>query len=356
MTTPHLRKDLASMPAYKAGATPKAKPGVETFKVSANENPYAPIPAIVEAISKAAQSVQRYPDPASIRLKTKLANKYKVGIENIQVGTGSVAVLTQLIQASSTVENEVIFAWRSFEAYPIITKVAGATPVMVSLTETFEHDLDAMAKAITEKTSCILLCSPNNPTGPAIKKDTFLKFINQVPETVLVVLDEAYTEFVRDENAVEGMRDAWGKKNVAILRTFSKAYGMAGLRVGFCIAQPHVIETLNKVALTFGVTNLAEEAGLAALDNEKELLARIDLLVEERTRVVNELTKQGWNFPLADGNFVWLNLKEKATEFALKCEEVGLSVRVFANDGVRITIAEKSANDRFLEVCANFRV
>jgi histidinol-phosphate aminotransferase len=130
---------------------------------------------------------------------------------------------------------------------------------------------------------------------------------------------------------------------------------MAGLRVGFCIAQPHVIETLNKVALTFGVTNLAEEAGLAALDNEKELLARIDLLVEERTRVVNELTKQGWDFPVADGNFVWLNLKEKAAEFALKCEEVGLSVRVFVNDGVRITIAEKSANDRFLEVCANFR-
>jgi histidinol-phosphate aminotransferase len=139
MTTPHLRDDLASMPAYKAGATPKAKPGVETFKVSANENPYAPIPAIVDAITKAAQSVQRYPDPASIRLRTKLANKYKVGIENIQVGTGSVAVLTQLIQASSTVGNEVIFAWRSFEAYPIITKVAGATPVMIPLTNTFHY-------------------------------------------------------------------------------------------------------------------------------------------------------------------------------------------------------------------------
>ena len=243
------------MPAYKAGATPKAKPGLETFKVSANENPYAPIPAIVDAITKAAQSVQRYPDPASIRLRTKLANKYKVNIENIQVGTGSVAVLTQLIQASSTVGNEVVFAWRSFEAYPIITKVAGAKPVMVPLTKTFEHDLDAMAKAITDKTSCVLLCSPNNPTGPAIKKEAFLKFIKQVPETVLVVLDEAYTEFVRDEDAVEGMRDAWKKPNVAILRTFSKAYGMAGLRVGFCIAQPHVIETLNvsKPGLAFGV-------------------------------------------------------------------------------------------------------
>ena len=354
MTTPHLRDDLSSMPAYKAGATPKDKPGVETFKVSANENPYAPISAIVEAITKAAQNVQRYPDPASIRLRTKLANKYKVNIENIQVGTGSVAVLTQLIQASSTVGNEVIFAWRSFEAYPIITKVAGATPVMVPLTKTFEHDLDAIAKAITSKTSCILLCSPNNPTGPAIKKDAFLKFMEQIPKTVLVVLDEAYTEFVRDENAVEGMRDAWGKSNVAILRTFSKAYGMAGLRVGFCIAQPQIIETLNKVALTFGVTDIAEEAGLAALENEAELLQRIDMLVQERIRVVNELLKQGWIIPAADGNFVWLDLKEKATDFAMKCEEVGLSVRVFVNDGVRVTIAEKSANDRFLEVCANF--
>jgi histidinol-phosphate aminotransferase len=354
MTTPHLRDDLASMPAYKAGATPKAKTGVETFKVSANENPYAPIPAIVDAITKAAQSVQRYPDPASIRLRTKLANKYKVGIENIQVGTGSVAVLTQLIQASSTVGNEVIFAWRSFEAYPIITKVAGATPVMIPLTNSFEHDLDAMAKAVTSKTSCILLCSPNNPTGPAIKKDAFLKFINQIPETVLVVLDEAYTEFVRDELAVEGLRDAWGKKNVAILRTFSKAYGMAGLRVGFCIAQPHVIETLNKVALTFGVTNLAEEAGLAALDHETELMARINALVEERTRVVNELTKQGWKIPTADGNFIWMDLKEKAADFAAKCDEVGLSVRMFANDGVRVTIAEKTANDRLIETAQKF--
>jgi histidinol-phosphate aminotransferase len=355
MTTPHLRQDLASMPAYKAGATPKAKPGLETFKVSANENPYAPIPAIVDAITKAAQSVQRYPDPASIRLRTKLANKYKVNIENIQVGTGSVAVLTQLIQASSTVGNEVVFAWRSFEAYPIITKVAGAKPVMVPLTKTFEHDLDAMAKAITDKTSCVLLCSPNNPTGPAIKKEAFLKFIKQVPETVLVVLDEAYTEFVRDEDAVEGMRDAWKKPNVAILRTFSKAYGMAGLRVGFCIAQPHVIETLNKVALTFGVTNIAEEAGLAALDNEAELLQRIDMLVQERSRVVSELTKQGWNLAKADGNFIWLDLKEKAIDFAKKCEELGLSVRVFANDGVRVTIAEKTANDRLLEICLKFQ-
>ncbi len=343
------------MPAYKAGATPKAKPGLETFKVSANENPYAPIPAIVDAITKAAQSVQRYPDPASIRLRTKLANKYKVNIENIQVGTGSVAVLTQLIQASSTVGNEVVFAWRSFEAYPIITKVAGAKPVMVPLTKTFEHDLDAMAKAITDKTSCVLLCSPNNPTGPAIKKEAFLKFIKQVPETVLVVLDEAYTEFVRDEDAVEGMRDAWKKSNVAILRTFSKAYGMAGLRVGFCIAQPNVIETLNKVALTFGVTNIAEEAGLAALDNEAELLQRIDMLVQERSRVVSELTKQGWNLAKADGNFIWLDLKEKAIDFARKCEELGLSVRVFANDGVRVTIAEKTANDRLLEICLKFQ-
>jgi histidinol-phosphate aminotransferase len=298
--------------------------------------------------------VQRYPDPASIRLRTKLANKYKVGIENIQVGTGSVAVLTQLIQASSTVGNEVIFAWRSFEAYPIITKVAGATPVMIPLTNSFEHDLDAMAKAVTSNTSCILLCSPNNPTGPAIKKEAFLKFINQIPETVLVVLDEAYTEFVRDESAVEGLSDAWGKKNVAILRTFSKAYGMAGLRVGFCIAQPHVIETLNKVALTFGVTNLAEEAGLAALDHEAELMARINTLVEERTRVVNELTKQGWKIPTADGNFIWLDLKEKAADFAAKCDEVGLSVRMFANDGVRITIAEKTANDRLIETAQKF--
>ena len=354
MTEPRLRADLESMPAYKAGATPKAKPGVSTFKISANENPYAPIPAIVEAINKAAQSVQRYPDPASLRLKTKSANKYKVGIENIQLGTGSVAVLTQLVQASSTVGNEVIFAWRSFEAYPIITKIAGAKPVMIPLKENFEHDLDAMAQAVNEKTSCILLCSPNNPTGPAIKRKDFINFIEKIPKTVLVVLDEAYTEFVRDSEIVEGMKDAWGKPNVAILRTFSKAYGMAGLRVGFCIAQPRVIEALNKVALTFGVTNLAEEAGLAALDHEEELLKRIDFLVQEKNRVVRELTTKGIKIPQADGNFIWLDLKEKSLEFAKECDAQGLSVRVFAGDGVRVTIAEEEANNRFIDITLKF--
>ena len=283
-----------------------------------------------------------------------LANKYKVGIENIQLGTGSVAVLTQLVQASSTVGNEVIFAWRSFEAYPIITKIAGAKPVMIPLKENFEHDLDAMAKAVNEKTSCILLCSPNNPTGPAIKRKDFINFIEKIPKTVLVVLDEAYTEFVRDSEIVEGMKDAWGKPNVAILRTFSKAYGMAGLRVGFCIAQPRVIEALNKVALTFGVTNLAEEAGLAALDHEEELLKRIDFLVQEKNRVVRELTTKGIKIPQADGNFIWLDLKEKSLEFAKECDAQGLSVRVFAGDGVRVTIAEEEANNRFIDITLKF--
>jgi histidinol-phosphate aminotransferase len=129
---------------------------------------------------------------------------------------------------------------------------------------------------------------------------------------------------------------------------------MAGLRVGFCIALPHVIETLNKVALTFGVTNLAEEAGLAAMDHESELIARINILVEERIRVVEELTKQGWKIPTADGNFVWLDLKEKAADFATKCDEVGLSVRMFSDHGVRVTIAEKAANDRLIETAQKF--
>ena len=354
MTEPRMRADLESMPAYKAGAVPADIPGKKSFKISANENPYAPIPAIVEAINKAAGSVQRYPDPASLRLKNKLAKKYNVGIENIQLGTGSVAVLTQLIQASSTVGNEVIFAWRSFEAYPIITKVAGAKPVMIPLTKNFEHDLDAMAKAVTDKTSCILLCSPNNPTGPAIRKKDFLEFINKIPKSVLVVLDEAYAEFVTDPEIVDGRRDAFGISNVAILRTFSKAYGMAGLRVGFCIAQPKVIEALTKVALTFGVTNLAEEAGLAALDHEEEFLKRIKLLINERERVIKELTNKGWKIPKADGNFIWLDLKEKALEFAQICDQNGLSVRVFANDGVRVTIAEEEANNRFIEIALNF--
>jgi histidinol-phosphate aminotransferase len=356
MDFPKMRADLADLPAYKAGQSAQSRSDIDVFKISSNENPYAPHPKIIEAISRAANSIQRYPDPNATRLVQKLADKYQVTPDQISLGTGSVAVLTQLIQASASVGDEVIFAWRSFEAYPIVTKVAGATAVKVPLTINHEHDLPKMLNAITDKTKTILVCSPNNPTGPIVKKQDFLNFLKEVPKDILVVLDEAYTEFVTDPAAINGTQDVITESNVAILRTFSKAYGLAGLRVGFTIAQEPVIDYLKKVALPFGVSSLAQAAAIAALEHEPELLQTVNALTLERDRVFNELTKQGWNLAQPQGNFIWFDLKEKSQEFAQACEAAGIIVRLFINEGVRATIAETVANNRLIEVASQFRL
>ena len=350
-----MRADLKDLPSYKAGQTPSPRTDLEVFKISSNENPYSPHPKIIEAIARAANSIQRYPDPNSTRLLERLADKYQVNPNQISLGTGSVAVLTQLIQASATVGDEVIFAWRSFEAYPIVTKVSGATAIKVPLKENHEHDLAAMLKAITPKTKTILVCSPNNPTGPAVKKDEFINFLNQVPKDILVVLDEAYTEFVTDPEAINGTKDLRNENNLAILRTFSKAYGLAGLRVGFTIAQEPVIDYLKKVALPFGVSSIAQAAAIAALEHEEEILQSVNTLILERDRVYKELKNQNIKTPNPQGNFIWFDLKEKSQDFALACEEAGIVVRLFANEGVRATIAETVANNRLIEVASKFR-
>ena len=354
MTTPHLRDDLASMPAYKAGATPKAKPGVETFKVSANENPYAPIPAIVDAITKAAQSVQRYPDPASIRLRTKLANKYKVGIENIQVGTGSVAVLTQLIQASSTVGNEVIFAWRSFEAYPIIATIAGAISVQVPLTHDGQHDLTAMLSAITPRTRVIFVCTPNNPTGGIVTQQQINELLAKVSKDILVVIDEAYVEFNRDDNAIDGIATMKANSNVGVLRTFSKAYGLAGLRVGYFIGPKNVADAVRKTAVPFGVSNIAQAAAVASLEHEAELFQRVDEVIAERRWFESELATLGFKLPPSQANFVWLPLGDRTEEFASRSEGIAVSIRPFPGEGVRISIGERQALERVIELAKEF--
>lgn len=347
---PRLRPDLAEVAPYRAGKSPKAKSGVRTHKLSSNENPFEPLPGVVEAITRAAAGINRYPDPTSRRLVEAIAQRHGVGTDCVAVGTGSVAVLAQFLQAVAQPGDEVVFAWRSFEAYPIFVRSVGARPVMVDLTADSRHDLFAMAEAIGPNTRAVLVCSPNNPTGPAVGRHEFEGFLTSVPSDVLVILDEAYAEFVTSPDAVRG--DFFmGKEefaNVAVLRSFSKAYGLAGLRVGYGVAHPKVIEAAKKVALTFGVTDLAEEAALASFASDAQLQERVDQVVQERERVVAELHRQGWSLPEAQGNFVWLSVGERSEALGEACEEVGLSVRVFPGDGVRVTIGEKEANDRFL--------
>ncbi|MFE7032504.1 histidinol-phosphate transaminase [Streptomyces sp. NPDC057621] len=353
-TSPKLRAELEGIPTYKPGR-PAAADGPVAYKLSSNENPYPPLPGVLESVTAAVGAFNRYPDMACTGLMAELADRFGVPLTHLATGTGSVGVAQQLVQATSGPGDEVIYAWRSFEAYPIITRVSGATPVQVPLTPGDVHDLDAMADAITDRTRLIFVCNPNNPTGTAVRRAELERFLDRVPGDVLVVLDEAYREFVRDAEVPDGVELYRERPNVCVLRTFSKAYGLAGLRVGFAIAHEPVAAALRKTAVPFGVSQLAQDAAVASLRAEDELLGRVGSLVSERTRVVETLRGQGWTVPDTQANFVWLRLGERTADFAAVCERAGVVVRPFAGEGVRVTVGETEANDIFLKTAESFR-
>ncbi|MCX4907100.1 histidinol-phosphate transaminase [Streptomyces sp. NBC_00878] len=353
-TSPKLRAELEGIPTYKPGRPAASADGPVAYKLSSNENPYPPLPGVMESVVSAAGAFNRYPDMACTGLMNELADRFGVPLAHLATGTGSVGVAQQLLQATSGPGDEVIYAWRSFEAYPIITQISGATSVRVPLTPGDVHDLDAMADAITDRTRLIFVCNPNNPTGTVVRRAELERFLDRVPGDVLVVLDEAYREFIRDSEVPDGVELYRERPNVCVLRTFSKAYGLAGLRVGFAIAHEPVAAALRKTAVPFGVSQLAQDAAVASLRAEDELLGRVGALVSERARVVETLRGQGWTVPETQANFVWLRLGERTLDFASVCEQAGVVVRPFAGEGVRVTVGETEANDIFLKTAETF--
>ena len=350
-----LRDALKGIPVYKPGKPAAAAEGAPAFKLSSNENPYPPLPSVLEAVQQAAESINRYPDMGVSELTAELAARFSVPVEHIATGTGSIGVAQQLVQATSGPGDEVVYAWRSFEAYPIITQISGATSVQVPLTDGDVHDLDAMAEAITEQTRLIFVCNPNNPTGTVVHRAELERFLDKVPSDVLVVIDEAYREFIRDAEVPDGIDLYRDRPNVAVLRTFSKAYGLAGLRVGFAIAHEPVAAALRATAVPFGVSTIGQVAAVASLKAEAELMVRVEALERERSRVYEGLIAAGWTVPVSEANFVWLRLGERTLEFAAACDAAGVVVRPFAGEGVRVTIGETEANDIFLKAATEFR-
>jgi histidinol-phosphate aminotransferase len=352
---PRPRETVAAIPTYVAGKPPTPRAGLTTYKLSSNENPYPPLPGVLEAVARAAAQMTRYPDMGCVELLEALSTRFGVPISDLAVGTGSVALLYHLLQATVSDGDEVVYAWRSFEAYPIAVQLTGATSVQVPLTADTRHDFKAMEAAITDRTKVVLVCTPNNPTGPVVRRDELLAFLDVVPSDVLVVLDEAYREFVREPDVVDGVEVYRERPNVLVLRTFSKAYGLAGFRVGYAIGHPDVVAAIRKCALPFGVSYVAQAAAIASLAVEDELLERVDALVAERTRVVDELRAAGWDVPESETNFVWLELGDETVKFAEAVQAEGVSVRPFPGDGVRVTIGEPEANDLFLGVARAWR-
>ncbi|WP_062350679.1 histidinol-phosphate transaminase [Herbidospora yilanensis] len=350
---PQFRAVLDTMTAYTPGKAVVSADG-RSYKLSSNESPEPPLPSVVAAIAEAATSVHRYPDPAAVRLTEALAARYGVPPEHIALGAGSVTVAQQLFETVGDPGAEVVYAWRSFEAYPLLADLSGVVSVRVPLAaET--HDLDAMAAAITPATRMILVCNPNNPTGTANRAAELTAFLDAVPSDVLVILDEAYREYVRDEAVPDGLTIYRDRPNVAVLRTFSKAYGLAGLRVGYLIGPEPVAAAVRKTMVPFAVNHLAQVAAVASLAAEEELLERVEHVVAERTRVREALITQGWTVPESQANFVWLRLGDDTPAFAAACAAEGVAVRPFGTEGARVSIGDREANDVFLSAAQAFR-
>lgn len=345
---------MAKLPTYKAGKKVEPVNGLSAYKLSSNEIAHSPLPSVVAAIVDAASEINRYPDPFTTKLIQALSEKFSIPADQIATGTGSVGVCQQIIQSVAGAGDEVIYAWRSFEAYPIITTIAGANSVQIPLTSDGQHDLSAMLRAITPKTRVIFVCTPNNPTGGIVTQQQITEFLEKVPKNILVVIDEAYVEFNRDPNAIDGIATMKANSNVGVLRTFSKAYGLAGLRVGYFVGPKNIAEAVRKTAVPFGVSNIAQVAAVTSLEHEAELFTRVDEVVEERNWFESELSNLGFTLPPSQANFVWLPLGDRTEEFALRSEGIAVSIRPFPGEGVRISIGERPALERVIELAKDF--
>lgn len=346
------RPEVLALPAYVPG---KKSEDSGVIKLASNETPFPTLPQVQAAISGAQGDLNRYPDMFATELVADLSVFHEWPDSGIVVGNGSTALIEKTLQALLTPESEVVLPWRSFEAYPIAIQAAGGIAVKVPLTRDGGHDLRAMLKAITPRTRAILLCSPNNPTGVAMTHTEVSAFLSEVPIEIPVLLDEAYIDFADMPDPVDSMRLLRQHQNLIVLRTFSKAYGMAGIRCGYALAHPPMAAGLRAIATPFGVNALAQAAGRAALASRQLVREHVDALLGERDRVTSALAAQGWNVPVSQSNFIWFEFGERAGRFEELCHEAGITVRRFGNEGVRVTIAEHTGSVRLMRALDMFR-
>lgn len=345
MASVRLRRVLADIASYQP-ARALAETDASIAQLANNEMPYRHDANFAEAVSLQLQECNRYPDPQATDLRARLADHHGLNRQSIVVGCGSVQLIKEIVAATCDTGTEVIVGAPSFEVYPLLARLAGAVPMPVPF-RINRFDLDTMAKRVTRRTRVIMLCSPNNPTGSTISHDDVRRFLERIPPEILVLLDEAYAEFVTDPEAVRGKELLGAFPNLVVLRTFSKAYGLAGLRVGYALlGSPDVGTALRRVHLPFSVNVVAQAGALAALRTSGEMEERVTRLTTERDVLVSQLRAQGWSIPQAQGNFVWLSVGAASVRLAAHFERAGLLTRCYANEGVRVTVGTSQENLR----------
>ena len=346
MTNLRFRPAVVSLPRYVP-----SKSAPDAVKISSNEMPSPPGPAVLEAIARELETINRYPGLTAAPLREALARRFGVEAEQVCVGTGSSAILVAALSAVCQPGSQVVFPWRSFESYPIAVPAAGGEAVPVPLRPDATHDLDAMVAAIVPETVAVIVCSPNNPTGPALTFEEIASFVASVPDDVMIIVDEAYIDFATKPGVRTAVPLIETHPNLVVMRTFSKAHALAGARVGYAIGDPEVVGAIQALLVPFGVSSLALAAALASLEDPQSVERAVAEIVAERERIVPALRALGYDIPDTQSNFYLL----RGSVYGLveACARAGLIVRPF-REGVRVSVGSREHNDLFVSVAADF--
>ncbi|MEU7305800.1 histidinol-phosphate transaminase [Streptomyces sp. NPDC007206] len=321
-------------------------------RLALNESPYPPLPSVRRAMRRAVAQAHRYPQFHPDDLTERIAAWCRVCPGSVAVGSGSVGVALQALQAVVEPGDTMVHAWRTFDAYPLLAGMAGARPVPVPLSPDGHQDLGALLAAVDHRTRVVVVCNPHNPTGSLIAADALRAFLRRVPRHVTVLLDEAYVEFARAADPPDLPAFLGAHPNVLVLRTFSKAYGLAALRVGYGLGTPDLVERIRRQQLPFGINAVATAAVEASLRAGGELRRRVDTVVTERERLRQELGGLGWRVGPGHANSVWLAAPDPVDEGAAVLTEAGVLTRHYPGEGLRITVGTRKANDTVLTALA----
>ncbi|MDP3091461.1 MAG: histidinol-phosphate transaminase [Nitrospira sp.] len=349
--TLRIHPDIASLSPYVPG-----KPIEElqrelglarVIKLASNENPLGPSPKALAALVGGHDSLHRYPDGGAYRLRQALADRWKVSLDHIILGNGSDEVLGLLARTFLAPGDEAVMADHTFVIYKMEVTAAHGKAVLVPLVN-WTHDLDGMAKAITSKTRLVFLCNPNNPTGTMVAADAVARFMAQVPENVIVVFDEAYLEYVRDPHFPDSLQYVMQGRNAIVLRTFSKIYGLAGLRIGYGITTPEITNCLNRVRPPFNANTLAQRAALAALGDDEHVAKSRAVNAAGMQQLESGLRALGFAVIPSQANFVYFDVKRDGRALFDALLREGVIVRHIEGTMLRVTIGQTDENDAFL--------
>jgi histidinol-phosphate aminotransferase len=350
---------LARMPGYQAGVptgqAPEQVASGGIAQLASNESPFPPHPQVVEAIAQTATAMNRYPDPDATLLRRRLAERYETDPSRVAVGNGSCEILLAAAEALCEPGAEILYAWPAFSMYPYLPALTGAREIRVPLAPGDVHDLDAMAAEVNAATQLLLVCNPNNPTATHIPAAEIAAFCERIPPHVTVILDEAYIEFQTNDDPDATLDLLADFPNLVVLRTFSKCYGLAGLRVGYAIGSPSFRAALDAVRQPFSVNALAQAAGAEAILHSDDVLRRVESTVAERLKVEEGLRELGLQTSDTHANFSWIDLgdaEEGEVVAGLAARDIAVRPGTPLGDPghIRVSYGTAAENDRFLRV------